>query len=101
VLHGRRALVLWLLVVMLHLSANGPTRAMVRDALGLPAALTTISLPVGLGPIMAALSLVLLAALRRRRSAESAASVALAMAPGTPATRAGSPLQLSSRPPPC
>ena len=100
VLHGRRALVLWLLVGMLHVSASQPPGAAFREVLGLPAALATVSLPAGLAPLLTGLSLVLLAALRRRQSAVSAASVALRMAPGTPATRAGSPLQISSRPPP-
>jgi hypothetical protein len=100
-LWGRRAIVLWLLVILLHVSASRPSSIQIRDALALPAAAATTALPTGLLPLLTGLGLALLAARRRR---EAGALGAIRAAPAgiapVPSTRTGAVVELSSRPPP-
>jgi len=98
---GRRAFVLWLLVVLLHWSASFPASTVPGNASPLPATVATTALPTALAPLVTGFGLALLVALKRRDLvALRAIRVAPAMAPSTGATLSGSVLQISSRPPP-
>ena len=101
VLWGRRAVVLWLFVVFLHWHAIAASPGAARDASTLPAAAGAVATTIGLAPVVAALGLAVLAALRRREAAGlRVVRLVAAGATGSGAVLAGTVLQISSRPPP-
>jgi hypothetical protein len=69
-LWGRRAVVLWLFVVLLHLHAFGSPTDWAAEMSAIPEAVTAVAARVALGPICAALGLLLLVRQAQRRGSE-------------------------------
>jgi hypothetical protein len=100
-LWSRRAVVLWLFVVLLHWHAIASPSALVPYTFAMPETITVAAGPVALGPVFAVLGFAILAARMKRRAFDLRA---LRVCPSGPSF-AGVPVggfapQISSRPPP-
>lgn len=98
---GRKALVFWLLVLLLHVSFYGPLAEGVEASLDIQRAGLMLALPATFVAVaMAAVCLALLAAFLGEPALERSATFTPLEAPGGPSLRTGWTLQLACRPPP-
>jgi hypothetical protein len=100
-LFSRKAIVLWLFVILLHCQAVASRPGASFDAATLPERFSAVAAPFALGPAGVALGFLLLALLARRQSAQTRALqrfVPVASPVGT--TFAGYVPPFASRPPP-
>jgi hypothetical protein len=101
-LRGRKAIVLWLFVVLLHLHViASPTDFAASMSAAIPEAVTGLGAPVALAPFFAAVGLLFLARASRRTAGRPRVS---GFCPARPALRGGPRSgyipQSSTRPPP-
>jgi hypothetical protein len=98
---GRKALVFWLLVLLLHLSFYGPLGEGMEASLDIQRAGLILALPATvIGVTLAAVCLALLAGFLGVSPARPACTFLPLDAPGGPSLLAGWTLQLACRPPP-
>lgn len=98
---GRKALVFWLLVVLLHVSFYGPLAEGVEASIDIQRAGLMLALPATVvGVTLAAVCLALLVRFLGARAARPRRTCSPLEAPDGPSLLAGWTLQLASRPPP-
>ena len=98
---GRKALVFWLLVLLLHVSFYGPLAEGVEASIDIQRAGLMLALPATVVVVaLAAVCLALLAGFLGALAVQSPLTFSLLDAPSGPSLPTGWTLQLASRPPP-